>query len=93
MCRKERERLAARGADRADTRRYCMYVALSSVADYATATVPITKVNPDVDQRLPPHEFMSDHDRKNYENCELHCPLGVTGEPCGEKRLGLTCLC
>lgn len=40
-------------------------------------TIPVSRVDPALDVKLPAHEFRSDADRENYEFCMFHSSLMV----------------
>ncbi len=57
--------------------RYSSYAGLANLCDYAAAVVPVTVVDQELDERPPPHEFMSDTDELIYNSCRLE-PLSQT---------------
>ncbi|GFZ51690.1 Acetamidase [Saitozyma sp. JCM 24511] len=52
---------------RHDAPMYIGYTSFSNLADYATAIIPVTQVDPAVDVAPPAHEFRNEQDKFNYE--------------------------
>ncbi|RSH92487.1 hypothetical protein EHS25_008903 [Saitozyma podzolica] len=52
---------------RHDAPMYIGYTSFSNLADYATAIIPVTQVDPAVDVTPPAHEFRNEQDKFNYE--------------------------
>lgn len=46
------------------------YTSLWNAVDYTVGVLPVTTVDPELDQPVPPHEFYSDDDRDIYNLCE-----------------------
>ena len=38
--------------------------------DYPACVFPVTRVDPVLDAARPPHDFIDDRDKENYEYCE-----------------------
>ena len=60
--------------------RFAMYTAIWNHLDYPALVIPITKVDPQLDAKRPPHEFFGDFDRQMYNFCEF--AITVTGVRC-----------
>lgn len=54
------------------------YTAVWNALDYPACVFPVTRVDPILDAPKPPHAFIDDRDKANYEFCEclvtLLCP-------------------
>lgn len=45
------------------------YTTVWNALDYAACVFPVTKVDPAIDGKKPPHQFLSDKDQRNYDMC------------------------
>jgi amidase len=54
------------------------YTAVWNGLDYATAVFPVSTVHAAVDMKKPPHAFLSEADKRNYELCALW--TGITAD-------------
>ncbi|KAL2817633.1 amidase signature domain-containing protein [Aspergillus granulosus] len=54
------------------TMEYFTYEAISNVLEWTCATVPVTTVDPLLDQKPTMFEPMSEHDQRNYDKCAFH---------------------
>ena len=50
------------------------YTRVFNALDYVSCVFPVTKVDPAIDVKLPPHEFLSDQDESAYNLCKQHRP-------------------
>ena len=48
------------------------YTRVFNALDYVSSVFPVTKVDPAIDAKLPPHEFLSDQDESAYNLCKQH---------------------
>jgi amidase len=55
--------------------RYIPYTAVWNALDYPAAILPVSTVNPELDTKRPPHQFLSPDDEKNYNFCEPHSTM------------------
>lgn len=46
------------------------YTAVWNALDYPACVFPVTRVDPVLDAPRPPHDFIDDRDKENYEYCE-----------------------
>ena len=51
---------------------YTNYTKVLNALDYPAVTVPVTKVDPNLDVKKPAHQFLSEADGRNYKLCEPH---------------------
>ena len=50
------------------------YTRVFNALDYVSSVFPVTKVDPAIDAKLPPHEFLSDQDESAYNLCKWCFP-------------------
>ncbi|KAK7692917.1 hypothetical protein QCA50_004555 [Cerrena zonata] len=63
------------------------YTTIWNALDYATCAFPVTKIDPSVDAKKPPHTFLSKKDQKNYD---LYDPQVFANAPVGLQLVGRT---
>ncbi|KAI0651823.1 general amidase [Trametes meyenii] len=63
------------------------YTMVWSVLDYTCCAFPVTTVNPALDGKRPPHTFLSENDKENYE---LYDPETFKNAPVGLQLVGRT---
>ena len=47
------------------------YTAVWNALDYTACVFPVTKVDPVLDAKRPPHEFLNTTDKRNYGFCKF----------------------
>jgi amidase len=45
------------------------YTLWCNALDYPALVIPVTKVDAELDTKIPAHQFLSEGDEKNYEFC------------------------
>lgn len=57
--------------------KFAVYTATWNNLDYPALVIPVTKTDPRLDVKKPPHRFFSDIDKVMYEFCEYYWVLEV----------------
>lgn len=63
------------------------YTTVWNALDYAACVFPVTKVDPAIDGKKPPHQFLSDKDQRNYD---MYDPQAFDNAPVGLQLVGRT---
>ncbi|CCM06222.1 uncharacterized protein FIBRA_08468 [Fibroporia radiculosa] len=63
------------------------YTKVLNALDYVACTFPVTKVDPTLDAKKPPHQFLNDADEVNYN---LYDPVTFQNAPVGLQVVGRT---
>lgn len=56
------------------------YTAVWNALDYVACVFPVTKVDPVLDAKRPPHQFLNAMDKMNYEFCMIIFLLSSNSE-------------